>query len=191
MAARGGSAFGLKGDVSKAHRRFKLLRRDWGLVACSLMKGQTWLNRVGTFGVTSSNYWFSRLIGGPSRFLMYLLGRSVLWQLLYSDDYKGVASGPDSLVTILLCRFVLDLLGVPISYEKVQGVFELDWVGHALDSLHFAVGISEARSKWLVECLAALLVDGMKVSIRVFLGVLGRVGFAAGPLERVRPFLAA
>ena len=49
LSKRGTSAFGLKADVSKAHRRFKLCRKDWGLAACSLDDDVVWLNMVGTF----------------------------------------------------------------------------------------------------------------------------------------------
>ena len=64
LSARGVSAFGLVADVAKAHRRFRVLERDWGMVACRLRSDTVWLNEVGTFGIGSSNYWFSRLIGG-------------------------------------------------------------------------------------------------------------------------------
>ena len=119
LASRATTAFGLKADVSKAHRRFKLLRKDWGLVACEIKPGELWLNKVGTFGMASSNYWFARLIGGPSRLIMTLLGRKVFWQLLYSDDFKWVAVGPTAVHELLFVFFVLALLDVPLSYEKL------------------------------------------------------------------------
>ena len=115
LSSRGTSAFGLKADVSKAHRRFKLQRRDWGLVACCLVAPEIWLNPVGTFGVASSNYWFARLIGRSTRLVNIFLGRAVVWQLLYSDDYTWVANGPYCLHELVLCIFLFELLGVPLS----------------------------------------------------------------------------
>ena len=108
---------------------------------------------------------------------------------MFSDDYKWVATGPGALHNLLLSVFILDLLGVPLSYEKVSGGFELEWVGYALDYSRFQAGISESRAQWLETWLhATLKEDGILVSDLV--SVLGRLGFAAGPLERVRPFLS-
>ena len=61
LPKRGTTAFGLKADVSKAHRRFKLIREDWGLIACEVVPGEVWLNTVGFFGLASSNYWLTDL----------------------------------------------------------------------------------------------------------------------------------
>jgi len=59
--------FALKGDVKKAHRRVKVVKEDWGEQACRLEPGSLWPNKVGTFGVGSAAYWWSRAIGGIGR----------------------------------------------------------------------------------------------------------------------------
>ena len=74
-----------------------------------------WLNKVGTFGIASSNYWFARLIGGPSRLVAMILGQTIIRHLLYSDDFKWMASVPDTIPELLLCLVLLDTLGVPLS----------------------------------------------------------------------------
>ena len=69
----GGSHFALKGDVGGAHRRVLTRREDHGRQACQLRPGRVWLNQVGTFGIGSAAYWWSRLIGGPTRLVMYVI----------------------------------------------------------------------------------------------------------------------
>lgn len=47
-------------DVAKAHRRIKLKESDWGYQACRLDPDHVWVNCVGTYGVASAAYYWSR-----------------------------------------------------------------------------------------------------------------------------------
>jgi hypothetical protein len=53
--------FGVKADVSKAHRRVKVHPSEWGMQACRIEAGRVWVNCVGTFGMGSAAYWWGRL----------------------------------------------------------------------------------------------------------------------------------
>ena len=55
-AKNGCKQFLLLGDVSKAHRRIKIRRQDWGFQACRLEPGKVWINAVGTYGISSAGY---------------------------------------------------------------------------------------------------------------------------------------
>ena len=81
--------FLLMGDVSKAHRRVKVRKQDWGYQACRLHPGRVWLNCVGTYGISSAGYWWGRLAAGALVRLFYYLVSGVGDQdmLLYSDDF--------------------------------------------------------------------------------------------------------
>ena len=57
----GNKQFLLMGDVSKAHRRVKVRKQDWGFQACRLRPGKVWLNCVGTYGIASAGYWWGAL----------------------------------------------------------------------------------------------------------------------------------
>ena len=186
LSKRGTTAFGLKADVSKAHRRFKLIREDWGLVACEVVPGEVWLNTVGTFGLASSNCWFGRLISGPSRIVGALLGQEVIWQLLSSDDHKWAANGANALHNLLFALFILGLVGVPLSYEKVSGGFTFEWVGYYLDYKKFQAGISDSRSQWSEKWFVSTL-TAEKVPMADGTTALGRLGFAAGPCSVFAP----
>ena len=188
MTLAGAKFFGLKGDVSKAHRRVKVRRKDWKYQACQLRPGTIWLNKVGTFGIGSAAYWWARVSSAISRIPLYLLGQSDFWQLLFADDYLWSASGRDPIVDLLFGIAVLTALGMPFSWKKFQGGFQLDWIGYWVDLGRFEAGISAARHEWVCKALRDLL-SADCVLVRRCVEVLGRLGFVCNALEHFKPFL--
>eukprot|EP00974_Lingulodinium_polyedra_P081481 7889968-Lingulodinium_polyedra.AAC.1 len=59
----GRKLFGLAGDASKAHRRVKIRKEDWGYQACRLRPGRVWLNKVGTYGMLPAAHHWARAAG--------------------------------------------------------------------------------------------------------------------------------
>ena len=55
----------LSADISAAHRRVKIRREDWHLLACKSSSASevVWVNKVGTFGISSAPYYWTRLFG--------------------------------------------------------------------------------------------------------------------------------
>ena len=148
-----------------------------------------WLNTVGTFGVGSAGYWWGRAGAAIMRLTHYVLGYShAIWALLYSDDGWLVGRTERYEVGLLLHLFTLLVVGVPLSWHKVSGGVQLDWIGYYLDVGRFEVGISATRAAWAVRWL-----EDKARERRVQLGELreglGRLQFLAGPLEHLRPFL--
>ena len=85
--------FAIVGDASKAHRRIKVAERDWGFQACRLDEGRLWVNTVGTYGVASAGYFWSRLAAALVRLIYYLIGDR--WSpevLIFADDWKMLAA---------------------------------------------------------------------------------------------------
>ena len=61
-AKRGERTFALTADVKEAHRQIPVAPRDWHLLGCQVQPGgNVYVNKVGTFGVASASYWWSRL----------------------------------------------------------------------------------------------------------------------------------
>ena len=52
--------FILKADVTKAHRRIKVKRKDWKYQDAKL-DGKYWVNKVGTYGVSSPRLCWGRM----------------------------------------------------------------------------------------------------------------------------------
>ena len=66
-------AFSLIGDFGKAHRRFKYQRSEQGFLG---------VNKVGTFGITSTPYWWTRLSGALLRLVHYFMVPGTIIELL-------------------------------------------------------------------------------------------------------------
>jgi hypothetical protein len=70
VASFKGVRFGLAFDIRRAHRQIPVREEDWGYLACRLDNTPEvdttdddviYVNTVGTFGVGSAAYWWSRL----------------------------------------------------------------------------------------------------------------------------------
>ena len=134
------------------------------------------MNKVGTFGVGSAAYWWSRVFSAIARLSLYITGRGPVWQLVFADDIEWVVSGPGMFEELALIIFWQVLMGVPFAWHKFGGGSELDWVGYYLDYRRFAVGISEGRSRWMETWLRDTLAAG-GVRVQECEEVLGRLGF--------------
>jgi len=109
--------------------------------------------------------------------------------LLFADDFVYLVEDRAGLEGVGWFIFVLAVLGFPFRWDKFRGGTEIPWIGYWIELQTFKLGISEARAKWIVGWVRGVLRDG-EVDLADLAAVLGRLVFAAGPLEMVRPFLA-
>ena len=82
------------------------------------------MNTVGTFGIASASYYWSRVAGAIGRLLQYLSGHSsTSWHMLVADEYLLESGGPG-------CRSGRPLFfALCISWHKTCGGDTLVWVG--------------------------------------------------------------
>ncbi len=105
--ARHGAGFGICLDVSKAHRRIKILPEEWGFISCKV-KDRIWANKVGTFGVSSASYWWGRLGAHLVRILHNLTqGGPNVEALLFADDLELTAELAEGRREIFIIIMVL------------------------------------------------------------------------------------
>ena len=120
-----GQCFGLTGDVERAHRLVKIAAADWGLQACKTGVGgsdKLWLKLVGTFGISSAAYHWSRLMSGLGRAAFYLLGKREIFMLVYVDDLLWLAhNDKDSVQMVCLVIFFLCVTRIALFLAEVQG----------------------------------------------------------------------
>ena len=148
-----------------------------------------WLNKVGTFGVASAGYWWGRAGAAvflPAHYMIEL--ENALWAMLYSDDGWIVGRTEKFELGLLLFMFLLAVINAPLCWNKMSGGLETDWVGYYLDVQRFQIGISESRAKWVITWLDDKVAEG-RIRLGELREGLGRLQFAAGPLEHLRPFL--
>ena len=110
------------GDISKAHRRFKHRRDEWGYLGCkaSCKDDVVYINCVGTFGVASAGYWWARLSGGTIRLTHHLTGKRALEILLFAEDVEMVGGDRRGRRGVVLSYAILASLGLPFKWSKTK-----------------------------------------------------------------------
>ena len=84
----------LVGDFEKAHRRFLYQESERGFLGCKVEDEEdlVYVNKVGTFGVGSTPYWWARLSAAVMRLTHFVLGPDFWVELLlYADDLEVIA----------------------------------------------------------------------------------------------------
>ena len=183
--------FSLIGDFGKAHRRFKYRRDEQGFLGCVVnsLDGWVYVNKVGTFGVASTPYWWGRLSGSLLRLAHYLLGPLVPVELLlYADDLEALGIGPEGRKGLVLAYCYLTAVGSPFKWSKQRGGLITEWIGLTTDYSRYAFGLSEKRADWLVNWIGDLL-EKKEVDTREFAAVVGRLSFSSTALPWEKPFL--
>ena len=181
----------LVGDFAKAHRRFKYIEEERGFLACkaSSSSSTVYVNKVGTFGVASTPYWWARLSAALMRVVYWVLGDAFPDDmLLYADDLEVLTIGRKGRVGGVLAFALMAALGAPFKWAKQRGGLVTEWIGLTTDYRTFAMGLSERRARWVLEWIQSLRTR-KEVTYREFSAGLGRLGFSALALPWERPFL--
>ena len=161
---------------------------------------------LGTFGVASASYYWSRVAAAVGRLAQYLTGYScTTWHMLVADDYLLECGGPYYRRGLVLFFVLCASLGVPLAWHKTAGGNTLIWVGFELLLRSRSIGISERRAEWFARwtdkiassatvhmasfeeglgasCSSQLLSEDWPNTSRVILAL-------HGALEHERPFL--
>lgn len=179
------AVFTLSADISAAHRRVKIRREDWRLLACrsETSSNVIWVNKVGTFGISSAPLWWARLFSLVGRLVMRVLGQEKLYQVVYVDDLHAAFIGERKFRNLWIMLALYEALGTPFAYKKFSGGVEAQFVGYKLDYKMVALGINEKRGAWLLEFLEALKKDKFTVHMR-------RLGFVSRVLCWMKPHLS-
>ena len=115
--------FALTADVKEAHRQVSIDPCDWHLLGCQVIPGSSvYINKVGTFGISSAGYYWSRVAAALGRISQYLAGsRANTWHLLVADDFQLDASGPEYRAAPLYFFVLCETCRVPLSWSKTAG----------------------------------------------------------------------
>ena len=145
------AVFSVSADIKAAHRLVKVARRDWGLMACRADSSSTtvWVNTVGTFGIASAPYWWSRLFSLVGRFVGYVFHSQAFFHQVYVDDLHGTFLGQRKFVNLWIWLLAFELIGTPFGYHKFSGGFAANSVGYHIRYDLQQVGITVKRGEWL------------------------------------------
>ena len=183
--------FSLIADVSKAHRRVKHKQQEHGLLACRASDEDefVYVNKVGTFGVSSAAYWWTRLFAAVIRASHYLLPpEESIEALTYADDIEIIAASASERRGATKFLAYLTALGTPFKWEKLRGGTSTDWIGFHTDYVLKQLGLSSKRAEW-ISSWCDKLVSEMGVRPSEMASGLGRLGYAANALYWEKPFL--
>lgn len=185
------ASFGLSADIASAHRLVKIRKKDWTLVCCKTHTSSpvVWVNKVGTFGISSAPYWWTRLFACVGRTVGRILLKEVIYQLVYVDDLHVNVAGSRKFLNLWIALAAYEVLGTPFSYKKFKGGLQVQFVGFELDYAAHTIGITARRSAWIVEFIGSLEDAKYMVAMRSFAEFLGRLGFVARVLTWLKPHL--
>ena len=151
-------------DIARAHKLIPVQEEDWGYQAFRIPgdpSGDAFLHTRGTCGIASAAYWFGRAIGVVVRCCHRLMGRRMgLLHLIYADDGWLTATGNKFWKKILMWLFLFELLEIPVTWKKVRGGAEVDWIGYHLDVAAFTRGINESKRTWILKWIGDKLQQG-------------------------------
>ena len=175
----------LKADVTKAHRRIKVLQKDWKYqVAC--IQNRWWVNRVGTYGMASAQLYWGRQASLVLRLLYYIFPQ-VDWHLVFVDDYCWVlrCSRADWDATAILTTLLA--LGVPLSWKKTALSPVNTWLGFVVDPITPCVLLAPVKHVIILATLK--LAQGDIFTSKEVEQALGRIQWATSACPLTKPFL--
>ena len=187
----GEAVFGISADISQAHRCVKIRRLDWPKLGCrsSSSSWTVWLNTVGTFGVSSAAYWWTRLFACVGRWVNRVLMTLLQMQIVYVDDLHIVTAGPQKFVVLWMILAAYEAIGTPFSYHKFKGGLQVDFIGYHLSYEVWSAGLSEKRTQWIISWIDAAEKCNWMVMGCSVVEFTGRMTFVARLLLWVKPFL--
>ena len=188
----GEAVFAISADISQAHRQVKVRRKDWPKMGCrsSSTSRTVWLNTVGTFGISSAAYWWSRLFGCIGRWVLRIL--TTLWhmEVVYVDDLHLVTAGDTKFLVLWMALAAYEAIGTPFAYHKFKGGIKVDFVGYHIAYDQWSAGLSSKRTKWIVGWINDLEAASWMVVGRAMVEFTGRMTFVGRLLLWLKPFLA-
>ena len=188
----GEAPFCVSADIRAAHRLVKVRRADWGYMCCKAdsQSDVIWVNRTGTFGISSAPYWWSKLAGLLGRFVGYMFHQRWMMHMIYVDDLHGVFAGEHKFLFLWVWLLAFEVAGTPFGYHKFKGGYASEFVGFQLRYDLVEVGISVKRGTWITQWVEKAKANRYVVQARDFAEFLGRLGFIAQLLIWLKPHLA-
>ena len=148
----------LKANVTKAHRRVKVLRKDWRFQVASLGE-EWWVNKVGTYGMASAqSYYWGRLAALLLR-VLYALFPQVDWNFVFVDDFLWLLRSEGAVNVAVALLATLLALGTPLSWKKTHLAEVNTWLGFVVHPNIVQVLMAANKHILVVEVLQ-IMVEG-------------------------------
>lgn len=172
----------LKADVTKAHRRVKVLPQDWRFQVAQI-NDQWWINKVGAYGVASAQLYWGRLAALLLRLIYNKMVPSVDWRFIFVDDFCWILRQRSAHRRATLLLALLLALGTPLSWKKTKLALINLWLGFNIDPKGPIVTMGPEKHELVVQLLQRLA-KGECFSSKKIERALGRIRWAT----TIRPF---
>ncbi|CAE7505701.1 unnamed protein product [Symbiodinium sp. CCMP2592] len=174
-------------DVKQAHKRCRIRDSEQGLL------GFTWHNalyffRCCPFGAVFSQHWWGRVGGCTLRLLHTLLFLAHVGLLFVDDFIFSQAASLMPLSGAVICLF-LQILGVPVSWKKLQISCRVDWIGWRLCFSSGTVSLREEKRLRLLEQVRSLVRGGGRISTKELESFLGLAMWACALFPTMRAMM--
>ena len=95
--------------------------------------------------------------------------------LIFVDDIHMASGGENRWLALWRFIALLEMVGLPFSFHKFRGGFQMDFVGFWIDYARFEIGMSERRVAWLVGFVEELIANNWLIHMRRFQEFHGRL----------------
>ncbi len=176
----------LKLDITKAHRRIKVQRKDWKYITAKV-GNQVWVNKCGTYGVASAQYYWGRMAALTIR-ILYNLFPDILWAFVYVDDYIFILKKDTAPQLSMAIITTMLSLGCPISWKKTTLGEINNWVGFQINAPHLTAALTPDKQTIMTGILNRLK-QAEQHSAKDTMSLVGKLMWATAICLPMRPFL--
>jgi hypothetical protein len=176
----------IKADVTKAHRRIKVQHKDWKYMAAEI-KGNIWINKCGTYGISSAQLYWGRMAALLTR-LLYLTFPAILWAFVYVDDFIIILRRSEVLTTGYAILLFLITMGCPLSWKKTMIGTTNTWLGYHINTLTATAMLTSQKQTIILNILQELVNGGTHTADHI-LSTLGKLQWSTAICPLFRPFL--
>ena len=176
----------LKADVTKAHRRVKILPAEWKYQVARL-GSEWWINKVGTYGMASAQLYWGRAAALLLR-ILYKVFPMVDWGFVFVDDFCWLLRKTTSeLLTTALLLF-LTAFGCPLSWEKTAIGASNTWLGFVVTPHLQLVRMAPTKHELVMAILTKMMANDSFTRSELD-SALGRLQWATTCCPLTKPFL--
>ncbi len=173
-------------DITKAHRRIKVRRSDWKYITAKV-GNQVWVNKCGTYGVSSAQYYWGRMAALTIR-ILYALFPDILWAFVYVDDYIFVLRADTAPYLAMAIVVTMQALGCPISWKKTTIGEINNWVGFQIHAPAITAALTPDKQT-IISGILNRLKQADQHSAKDATSLVGRLMWATAICLPMRPFL--
>eukprot|EP00971_Amphidinium_carterae_P097847 1936104-Amphidinium_carterae.2 len=174
-----------KMDISAAHRRVRIQKKDWKYMVAKCGSAY-YVNKVGTFGVASAQYHWGRLAALLNRLCYHLTEGS--YNLVYVDDFLFLHEQTNADRDRLSVLILMLILGVPLSWKKLQFGQLLEWIGIEVNLMAWTLRPSPERLPSIISFLD-LIAQGSSIHLKPLRRVMGVLAWFTGIIPHLKVFL--